>query len=155
MVDIHREGRSQRSAPQKRHTAHLRRRARCTPRKPSGWFGGANKTHPPTGGGCARQAPGHLSCSDLGRHETRAQPSLRPCGVRENLKLSGSGLGSARNPGTAPGSSRQSNQEPEQCRRGKHTHVSPGRPSAVRRCERSPHTPVTFLCSAPPSPQHD
>ena len=34
MVDICREGCSQRSAQQKRHMAHLRRRARCTPRKP-------------------------------------------------------------------------------------------------------------------------
>ena len=36
-VDIRQEGRSQRSAPQKRHTAHLRRS--CAPRKPSGWDG--------------------------------------------------------------------------------------------------------------------
>ena len=33
MVDIHQEGCSQRSAPQKRHMAHLRRHAHCTPRK--------------------------------------------------------------------------------------------------------------------------
>ena len=43
MVDIYREGRSQRSAPQKRHTAHLRRCACCTPGKPSGRDGGADK----------------------------------------------------------------------------------------------------------------
>ena len=78
MVDIHREGRSQRSAPQKRHLAHLRRRARCTPRKPSGWFGGADKMHPPTGGGCARQAPGHLSCSDLGRTRNAGPTEFTP-----------------------------------------------------------------------------
>ena len=46
-VDICQEGRSQRSAPQKRHTAHLRRRAHCAPRKPSGWDGGGDKMHPP------------------------------------------------------------------------------------------------------------
>ena len=66
-VDIRREGCSQRSAPRKGHTAHLRRRAHCTPRKPSGWDGGGDKTQPPTGGDRARQAPGHLSCLDLGR----------------------------------------------------------------------------------------
>ena len=38
-VDIHQEGRRQRSAPQKRHRAHLRRHACCTPRKLSGWDG--------------------------------------------------------------------------------------------------------------------
>ena len=37
MVDIRQEGRSQRSAPQRRHTAHLRWRSRCSPRKPSSW----------------------------------------------------------------------------------------------------------------------
>ena len=47
-VDIHREGRSQRSVPQRRHTAHLRCRSRCTLRKPSGWDGGGDKTHWPT-----------------------------------------------------------------------------------------------------------
>ena len=36
MVDIHQEGHSQRSAPQKRHTAHLRRCTDSAPRKLSG-----------------------------------------------------------------------------------------------------------------------
>ena len=67
MVDNRQEGRSQRSAPQKRHTAHLRRCTRCTPRKLSGLDGECDKTHRPPRGNCARQAPGHLSCSDLGR----------------------------------------------------------------------------------------
>ena len=67
MVDICPEGHSLRSAPQKRHTAHLRRHAHCTPRKPSGWDGGGDKTHCPPGYDCTQQAPGHLSCSDLGR----------------------------------------------------------------------------------------
>ena len=67
MVEIWQEGHSQRSAPQKRHTAHLRRRARCTPRKPSGWDGGGIKSQPSTGYNRAHQAPGHLSCSDRGR----------------------------------------------------------------------------------------
>ena len=37
-----------------------------------------------------------------GRHKTQAQPSLRLCGVPENLNLSGLGLGSACNSGHAP-----------------------------------------------------
>ena len=65
MVDIHQEGHSQRSAPQKRHTAHLRRCTHCAPRKLSGWDGGGDKTHPPPRGDCACQAPDHLSCLDL------------------------------------------------------------------------------------------
>ena len=48
-VDICRESLSQRSAPQKRHRAHRRRRAGCTPRKPSGWDGGGEKTQPQAG----------------------------------------------------------------------------------------------------------
>ncbi|XP_065791226.1 C-type lectin domain family 2 member D6-like [Muntiacus reevesi] len=124
-VDTHRERHSQRSAPQKRHTAHLGRRARSTPRKRSSWDGGGDKTQLPTGGSCARQAPGHLRCSDLGRAQN-ADPSLRLCGVPENLNLSGLDLGKACNPGPASESSQQSNLEPEQCRPGKHTHRERG-----------------------------
>ena len=40
--------------------------AHYTPRKPSGWDGGGVRRYP-TWGECARQAPGRLSCSDLGR----------------------------------------------------------------------------------------
>ena len=47
MVDLCQEGCSQRSAPQKRHTAHLRRRASCTPRKPSGRDRGGDKSQRP------------------------------------------------------------------------------------------------------------
>ena len=46
-VDICWEGHSQRSAPQKRHLAHLRRRAHCTPRKLSSWNREGDKMHPP------------------------------------------------------------------------------------------------------------
>ena len=45
MVDIHQEGCSQRSAPQRRHTAHLRWSSRCTPRKPSSSDWGGDKMH--------------------------------------------------------------------------------------------------------------
>ena len=55
-IDIHREGHSQRLAPQNRHTAHLRRRAHCTPRKPSAWNRGGDKPQPSTGGHYARQS---------------------------------------------------------------------------------------------------
>ena len=41
MVDICWEGRSQRTAPQKRHMAHLRRHTHYTPRKLSGGTGEA------------------------------------------------------------------------------------------------------------------
>ena len=39
-VDICQEGHSQRSAPQRRHVAHLRWHSRCVPRKPSSSDGG-------------------------------------------------------------------------------------------------------------------
>ena len=67
MVNICRKGHSQRSAPWKRHTAHLRRRTCCTPRKSSSWDRVGDKMQPSTRGDCACQAPGYLSCSDLGR----------------------------------------------------------------------------------------
>ena len=49
MVDIHQEGRSQRSAPQKRHIAHLRQVCPLLPRKPSCWDRGGEKMHRPLG----------------------------------------------------------------------------------------------------------
>ena len=47
------------------------------------------------------------------------------------LNLSGGDLGNASNPGPAPDSSRQSHLKPEQCRLGKHTRLSGGKPSAA------------------------
>ena len=44
-VDIHQGGCSQRSAPQKRHTAHLRWHAYRIPRKWSSWDGEGHKMH--------------------------------------------------------------------------------------------------------------
>ena len=67
MVDIHQEGHCQRSAPQKRHMAHLRWCSCCTPRKPSSWDHEGDKMHRSTWGECAHQAPVYLSCLDLGR----------------------------------------------------------------------------------------
>jgi len=50
-------------------TRHLRQHPRCAPRKLRGWDGGGDKTHRPTWGECARQAPGALvhQAPDLGR----------------------------------------------------------------------------------------
>ena len=70
-------------------------------------------SQPLAGGDYARQGPGHLSCSDLGRTQTQAQPSLHLCGVPENLNLSGLDLGSACKPGPTSDSFRQSNLESE------------------------------------------
>ena len=120
-IDIRTEGRSQRRAPQKRHMAHLRSHTCCTPRKLSCWNRGGGKPQPPSGGEYVHQAPGHLSCSGLGRAKHQVQPSLWLCGVPENLNLSGLDLRSACKPESPSDSSRQSNLESEQCRLGKHT----------------------------------
>ena len=62
-VDIRQEGRSQRSAPQRRHTAQLRQRSQETEGLgPGRWW-----NPPPTWGELAHRAPCCLSCSDLGR----------------------------------------------------------------------------------------
>ena len=45
MVDIRQEGRSQRSALQRRYMAHLRQHSHYEPRKPSGWNQGGDKAH--------------------------------------------------------------------------------------------------------------
>ena len=131
MVDIRWEGRSQRSAPQKRHMAHLRRSAPCNPENREAGPGEAIR--------CSLQ----LRAIVLAKHlviwsartwegqKTQAQPSLRLCGVPENLNLSGLDLGSAYNPGPASDSSQQSNLEPKQCRQGKHTRREQGKPSVA------------------------
>ena len=160
MVDIHQEGCSPRSAPQRRHMAHLRQRSCCAPRKPSGCDQGGDKTHHPTWGECARQVPGHLSCSDLGRAQN-TDPTKSVL------------LWSTREPEPEwlrPGKCMQSRAHCRQfpCRatwslssvdwESTHT-VSGGKPSVPEtlraHCEHSPNTPVTFVCSVPPSPQHD
>ena len=140
MVDIRQEGCSQRSAPQKRHTAHLRRCTRCTPRKPSSWDRGGDKMHPLPGGDCACQTPSHLNCSDLGRAQNTGPLSLRLCGVPKNLNLSSLDLGSARNPGPASDSSCHSNLEPEKCRPWKHTHREWGQIQCGWHTASTPHT---------------
>ena len=66
-VDVHQEGWSQKSAPQRRHMAHLKQRSHFAPGKPSGWDLGGDKMQCPTQGECAGQVPGHLSCLEPGR----------------------------------------------------------------------------------------
>ena len=73
MVNICQEGCSQRLAPQKRHMPHLRRCADCTPRKQSGRDGEA-MSHSDR----ARQTPGHLNCSDLGRAQNTGPTESAP-----------------------------------------------------------------------------
>ena len=78
MVDICQEGHSQRSALQRRHTAHLRQYSHCIPRKPSAGTREVIRRTAPYWGECAHQAPGHLSCSDLGRAKNTALTKSAP-----------------------------------------------------------------------------
>ena len=78
MVEVRWEGHSQRSAPQKRHMARLRGMCLQPLRKLSGWDGGVDKTHPAPGGDCACQAPGCLSCSDLGAAQNTGPTESAP-----------------------------------------------------------------------------
>ena len=123
MVDIQREGHSQRSAPQKRNRAHLRRCTHCTPIKPSNWDGGGDKTHPPPSrGDCVLQATGHLSCLDLGRAQNRGPTKSAPLWSTQEPEPEWLRPGNCMQPRPTSNSSWQSNLEPEQCRLGKHTH---------------------------------
>ena len=65
-VGICQESHSQRSAPQKRHMAHLRRHSYYAPRKLCGLYHGGDKMHC-TCRECTDQAASCLSCLDLGR----------------------------------------------------------------------------------------
>ena len=150
MVDICREGRRQRSAPQKRHTAHLRRRTHCTPRKPSGRDRGGDKLQPSTGGVCAHQAPGHLSCLDLGRAQNTGSTKSSPLwSIREPEWLR---LEKGMQPRPTSNSSQQRNLEPEQCRLGKHTCCEWGQTQCGRYTVSPPHTGqwYTFAGLLPP-----
>ena len=103
--------------------AHLRRRAHCTPRKLSGWNQEGDSRSLQLGATVLTKHLVTWAARTWDGHKTQAQPSLRLCGVPENLKLSGLDLRSACNPGPASYSSQQSNLEPEQCRLRKHTHL--------------------------------
>ena len=86
MVDTRQEGCSQRSAPQRGHTACLRRCSRSAPRKPKGWNPRGEKTHRPAGRVCS---PSTWSLELLGPGKgTKHRPNrLCLCGVTENLNL--------------------------------------------------------------------
>ena len=87
--------------------------------------------------------------------KTQAQPSLCLCGVPENLNLSGLDLGSAHNPGPALDSSPAEQAGAWAVQTGKaHTPWVGANPGWPRSCEHSPHTPVIFVCSAPPPQKH-
>ena len=94
MVDIHQEGHRKRSAPQKRHTEHLRRHAHCTPRKPSSWDRGGDKIpNPPrdpwdfpgkaTGVGCHFLLQGIFPGQELNLHHLDCKRILYHCTTRE------------------------------------------------------------------------
>ena len=87
-----------------------------------------------------------------GSHKTKAQLSLNLCGVPENLNLSVLGLGSARNSGPAPCRAAWSLSSVD--RESTHA-MSGGKPSVAETLQRSPHTPVIYVCSVPPSPQQN
>ena len=156
MVDICQEGRSQRSAPQRRHTAHLRWCFHCTPRKPSSWDRGDDKMHPqPRESVLAKHLVAWVGCTWEG-HKTQAQPSLCLCGVPKNLNLSSLDLGSAHNPGPALDSSPAEQPGAWAVLTGKaHTPRAGANPVWPRHGEHSPHMPLIFVCSIPPHRQHN
>ena len=118
----------------------LRRGASCTPRKLSRRDGRGGKLQ-------RLRSPDTWATRTWERHKTQAQPGLHLWGLPECLSLSRLDLGGARSPGPASEGSQQSNLEPELCV----LWVRAG-PAWLRHCE---HMPVLFVCSIPPSPQHD
>ena len=81
----------------------------------------------------------------------QAQPSPRVCGITETLNLSGLSLGRAGNSGPAPWRAAWSLSSVD----GESTCRERGQTVWSEHCRSSPHRPVTFVCSAPPSPRHD
>ena len=95
-VDICQDGCNLRSAPQGRHTAHLRQCSCSAPSKPRDWDQRADKTHCTPGTVCLPSTwlPELLG---LGK-DTKSRPR-RVYAFMENLNLSSLDLGSARNLG--------------------------------------------------------
>ena len=145
MVDICWEGHSQRSAHQKRHTH------RCHPGNRAAGTREVIRRHP---GECARQAPGRLSCSDLGRAQNIGPTESAP-------------LGSTREPEPErirPGKCTQARAQFRQCTHRapwnlssvdwESTHaVNGGKPSV--KTARTPHTrsDICLQCSSLPTPR--
>ena len=108
-----------------------------------GWALGGEKAHH-TRGECAHQAPGFLSCS--GREGTKRRPNLVHAFV-ENPKTETAG-----NAGPAPYRAAGSLSSVD----GKaQTPLCGANPVWPEHCECSPHRPGTFVCSGPPSLQHN
>ena len=151
MVDTHQEGRSQRSAPQRRHTAHLRRCSHCAPGKPSNQDRGGDKMHRPTQVESTHQASGRLSCSNLGRAQNAGptkvvllwstqepEPErLRPAKCTQPRALF------RQFPCRATWSLSSVDRE------STHTWAE-ANPMWPRHCKHSPHMPVIFVCSVLP-----
>ena len=134
-VDIHQEGRSLRSDPQRRHTARLRWCSCGAPRKWSGWDRGGDKMHHTPG---IVRSPSTWSPEFLRPWE--GHRSLCLCGVPENLNLSSLDLGSAYNLGPLWTAPLQSSLEPEQCRLGKHRLHDRGQTQCGPDTVSAPHT---------------
>ena len=146
MVDIHREGCSQRSVPQKRHKAH-----QLGAPGNRGWDGEGRSRAAPEENALVKLLVPWAAWTGEGT-KMQAQPSLGLCGVSENMNLSGLDLGSACNSGPASCRAAWSQSSVD----GESTYaVSGANPVWPEHCEYSPHMPVTFVCSVPPSPQHD
>ena len=145
MVDIHWEGQIQKSAPQKRHKVHLTSVARNW-----GWDHGGNKVHC-TWGECVPEAPGSLSCLD--GEGTKRRP--RRVWAFVKYPRTWTWIAYACKVHATQGPLLVEQIGAWEVYMGKaHTPWEEGKPSVARTLI-SPHMPVTFLCSAPPSPQHE
>ena len=156
MFDIQQEGRSQRSAPQRRHMAHLRQCSRCTPRKPSGWDEGGDKTRCPTKVECACQPPGHQTCLDLGRAQNTGPTESVPLWSTQEPEPEQLRSGDCKQP--------RAHFRKFPCRaiwslssvdQKAHTPWVVANAAWPRHCKHSSHTPVIFVCSVSPSLQHN
>ena len=106
----------------------------ATPRNPSGWDRGGDKTHH-TWGECAYHAPGCLSCSDLG-----TAPNAGP---NKSMPLWSTWEPEWLRPGKfmqPRASSLQSNLKPEQCSLGKHKRLEWGQTQCGWDTVSTPHT---------------
>ena len=121
MVDIRQEGRSQRSASEKREDVPV-----VHPENQAAGMGEGISHSLQLGATTCTKYLVTWAAQTWDWCKTQSQPSLGLCGVPENLNLSGLNLASECKLGPASDSSRQSNLESEQCRLGKHTHREQG-----------------------------
>ena len=154
-MDIHQEGRSQRSAPQRTHTAHLRR-------APTGHSGNQAagtreviKMHSPPGT-VHSSSTCLLRCSDPGMAQNTCPTESMPLWSTQEPEPEQLRPGKCTKPracfGEFPCTATWSLSSVD----WKSTHaVSGGKPSMASHCEHSPHMPVIFDCSVPPSLQHN